>query len=218
MIETLAERRSPQIDIEVTQRLLKALDFIVLGLSTLTITLAIARLVPQRDNDALVGLARAAQHAHHAQPRSLRDHLPFLREHRVDLIIVAIRLSAQAPLPQILKKALGTPCRHPNQWPGFQAQIEPARLYAARNAAAARGLRPTGWGSFLKSTMDRCLAGALIVLLSPFLALTALAVRLDSKGPISFKERCYGFNNELIEVYKFRSMHADLSDPSTTRR
>jgi lipopolysaccharide/colanic/teichoic acid biosynthesis glycosyltransferase len=49
------------------------------------------------------------------------------------------------------------------------------------------------------------------------LLLTALAVRLDSRGPILFKQRRYGFNNELIEVYKFRSMHVDRSDTDAVR-
>jgi len=49
------------------------------------------------------------------------------------------------------------------------------------------------------------------------LAATALAVRLDSKGPILFKQRRYGFNNELIEIYKFRSMYVALADADATR-
>ena len=41
------------------------------------------------------------------------------------------------------------------------------------------------------------------------MALVALAIKLDSRGPVLFKQKRYGFNNELIEVYKFRSMYAD---------
>ena len=40
----------------------------------------------------------------------------------------------------------------------------------------------------------------------------ALAIRLDSKGPILAKQRRYGFDNELIEVLKFRSMYTDMPD------
>ncbi len=36
---------------------------------------------------------------------------------------------------------------------------------------------------------------------------TALAIKLDSRGPVLFRQKRYGFNNELIEVYKFRSMY-----------
>ena len=43
------------------------------------------------------------------------------------------------------------------------------------------------------------------------MALTAIAIRLDSKGPVFFKQKRYGFNNELVEVFKFRSMYTDMS-------
>ena len=39
--------------------------------------------------------------------------------------------------------------------------------------------------------------------------LVALAIKLDSRGPVLFKQKRYGFNNELIEVYKFRSMYVE---------
>lgn len=55
MIEGLANRRSPYIDVEVAQRLLKALDLIALGLLTLITTVGIARFAPERDNDSLIG-------------------------------------------------------------------------------------------------------------------------------------------------------------------
>jgi lipopolysaccharide/colanic/teichoic acid biosynthesis glycosyltransferase len=44
------------------------------------------------------------------------------------------------------------------------------------------------------------------------MALIALAIKLESKGPVFFKQKRYGFNNELIEVYKFRSMYNDKLD------
>ena len=47
--------------------------------------------------------------------------------------------------------------------------------------------------------------------------LTALAVKLDSKGPVFFKQKRYGFNNELIEVYKFRSMYTDMTDHTAAK-
>jgi len=43
---------------------------------------------------------------------------------------------------------------------------------------------------------------------------TAIAIKLDSKGPVIFRQKRHGFNNEVIEVYKFRSMYTELSDPS----
>jgi exopolysaccharide biosynthesis polyprenyl glycosylphosphotransferase len=75
----------------------------------------------------------------------------------------------------------------------------------------------TDWDRVVKSLEDRVLGALILLLVSPIMALVALAVRLDSKGPILFKQRRYGFNNELVEVYKFRSMYAETSDATASR-
>ena len=49
------------------------------------------------------------------------------------------------------------------------------------------------------------------------MALVALAIKLDSRGPVFFKQKRYGFNNELIEVYKFRSMYVDQCDATAAK-
>jgi lipopolysaccharide/colanic/teichoic acid biosynthesis glycosyltransferase len=45
----------------------------------------------------------------------------------------------------------------------------------------------------------------------------AIAVKLDSRGPVLFKQSRYGFNNEKIDVYKFRSMYVDQLDAAAGR-
>ena len=44
----------------------------------------------------------------------------------------------------------------------------------------------------------------------------AAAVKFTSKGPVLFKQKRYGFNNELIEIYKFRSMYNEQTDANAT--
>jgi lipopolysaccharide/colanic/teichoic acid biosynthesis glycosyltransferase len=46
---------------------------------------------------------------------------------------------------------------------------------------------------------------------------TAIAVKLDSKGPVFFKQQRFGFNNEPIGVYKFRSMYTDMCDAQANK-
>ena len=49
------------------------------------------------------------------------------------------------------------------------------------------------------------------------MAIVAIAIKLDSRGPVLFKQKRYGFNNELIEIYKFRSMYADQADANANK-
>ncbi len=45
----------------------------------------------------------------------------------------------------------------------------------------------------------------------------AAAIKLDSRGPVLFRQKRYGFNNELVEVFKFRSMYTDRCDANATK-
>jgi Undecaprenyl-phosphate glucose phosphotransferase len=64
-----------------------------------------------------------------------------------------------------------------------------------------------------KRLQDLVVGVAALVIAAPIMALIALAIRLDSPGPIFFQQRRHGFNNEDIVVWKFRSMrHAPRED------
>ena len=74
-----------------------------------------------------------------------------------------------------------------------------------------------GWSLFQKEAVDRVLALIAIIVLAPVMAAVALAVKFESKGPVIFKQKRYGFNNELIEIYKFRSMYAESGDATASK-
>lgn len=69
-----------------------------------------------------------------------------------------------------------------------------------------------------KAVQDRILAFLGLILLSPLLLLVALAIKLETPGPVFFRQRRFGFNNSVIEVLKFRSMHLEKSDVSGAER
>ena len=70
----------------------------------------------------------------------------------------------------------------------------------------------SGIGWMLKRSFDITVSLALLTVLSPVLALTALAIRLDSPGPVLFRQPRLGFNNEAFHVLKFRSMYVNCAD------
>lgn len=77
------------------------------------------------------------------------------------------------------------------------------------------------WQARLKRAEDVLLAGAIALFITPVLALIALAIALDSPGPVLFRQKRAGFNDRVFEVWKFRTMHEhardDLAARQTTR-
>jgi Undecaprenyl-phosphate glucose phosphotransferase len=57
-----------------------------------------------------------------------------------------------------------------------------------------------------KRTLDIVIAVAGLILFSPLLLMVSLAIKLDSRGPIFFRQTRHGYNNERIGVLKFRTM------------
>jgi exopolysaccharide biosynthesis polyprenyl glycosylphosphotransferase len=72
-------------------------------------------------------------------------------------------------------------------------------------------VNPRGVQFAVKHTFDRVFALALLVILSPVILGTALAVRISSRGPVLFRQRRIGRDGKVFDLYKFRSMHLDPS-------
>jgi Undecaprenyl-phosphate glucose phosphotransferase len=72
--------------------------------------------------------------------------------------------------------------------------------------------------AFNKRLQDLILGLTATVLLAPVMAGVALAIRLDSPGPIFFRQRRHGFNHEEIVVWKFRSMRQEAADATASRQ
>jgi Undecaprenyl-phosphate glucose phosphotransferase len=148
------------------------------------------------------------------------DQLPdFSRGAGVDLVVVTVPMAAEQRLMQILKTLLALPVDIRISALNAKLRLSSsAYTYIGRVPMLALMDRPlTDWDRVIKNIEDRVLGTLLLLLAAPVMALVALAIRLDSKGPVLFRQRRYGFDNELIEVFKFRSMYTDMSDPSAAK-
>ena len=148
------------------------------------------------------------------------DQLPaFCRTSSVDLMVVTVPMAAEQRLMQILKVLLTLPVDIRISALSSKLRLSSgAYSYIGRVPMLALMDRPlTDWDRVIKNIEDRVLGTLLFILAAPVMALVALAIRLDSKGPILFKQRRFGFNNELIEVLKFRSMYTDMADASASK-
>tara|TARA_B100000949_G_scaffold127020_1_gene112191 strand:+ start:91 stop:1644 length:1554 start_codon:yes stop_codon:yes gene_type:complete len=139
----------------------------------------------------------------------------FARLARIDMLIIALPLSAELRVLQLLKKLWVLPldirlAAHANK-----LRFRP-RSYSYVGAAPLLDIfdRPiTDWDSVAKRGFDIFFSLAAIAVLWPVMLGTAIAIKLDSKGPVIFRQKRHGFNNEVVEVFKFRSMYTEMCDP-----
>lgn len=143
----------------------------------------------------------------------------FCRDTHVDLVIVAIPVAGETRLTQVVNKISVLPADIKLPARATSVRFSP-RTYSHVGSVAMIDLydKPiANWGTVSKWLFDKVIGGAALVLLAPVMAGIAAAVKATSKGPVLFKQKRYGFNNELIEVYKFRSMYTDLCDANADK-
>jgi len=146
------------------------------------------------------------------------DLVEFARRTRIDLVIFSLPISAEVRILQMLKKLWVLPvdirlAAHSNK-----LRFRPRSYSYIGNVPVLDVYdKPiTDWDVVTKRLFDRFIGGLLFILASPVMLLAAIAIKLDSRGPVFFKQKRYGFNNELIEIYKFRSMYVDQCDATAS--
>lgn len=149
----------------------------------------------------------------------LPDLIAFSRASRIDIVIVALPLTAEERLAGVAKALSVLPADIKLPAKSTTLRFSP-RTYSHVGSVAMIDLydKPiSNWGTVSKWLFDKTVGLLALILLAPLLALVALAVKLDSRGPVLFRQKRYGFNNELIEVYKFRSMYIDRCDAAAAK-
>jgi sugar transferase (PEP-CTERM system associated) len=73
----------------------------------------------------------------------------------------------------------------------------------------SEGFRKSCIQSFLKRTIDLVISITMVVLLLPVIIITAILIKIDSKGPVIFSQERVGEKRKIFRVHKFRSMVAD---------
>jgi putative colanic acid biosysnthesis UDP-glucose lipid carrier transferase len=66
---------------------------------------------------------------------------------------------------------------------------------------------PIGISNFIKRSLDVIIASSVLILISPILVVVACVIKLESRGPIFFRQLRNGLNGSTFNIYKFRSMH-----------
>jgi Undecaprenyl-phosphate glucose phosphotransferase len=181
----------------------------------------------QRDSDVhLIGLFddrgddRAPLVCGGLQKLGSVDHLvEFARRTRVDLVLFALPISAETRILEMLKKMWVLPV-------DIRLSAHTNKLRFRPRSYSYLGKVPTldvfeapitDWDLVMKRIFDQFFGAIILLLASPLMALVAFAVKLDSPGPVLFRQKRFGFNNERIDVFKFRSMYHHQADPTASK-
>jgi Undecaprenyl-phosphate glucose phosphotransferase len=187
----------------------------------------VAALQAQKDSDArIVGIFDDRSDERSPQTCGGRfklgtvdDLVDFARRTRIDLVIFSLPISAEGRILQMLKKLWVLPIDIRLSAHNNKLRFRP-RSYSYIGSVPVLDVfdRPIAdWDVVMKWLFDKIVGGLALLAAAPLMALIALAIKLDSRGPVLFKQKRYGFNNDLIEVYKFRSMYADAADATAAK-
>ena len=138
----------------------------------------------------------------------------------IDRIIVALPHAAEKRLLDILRRLHKIPVEislAPDMV-GFNVPAKDHEEFGGLPLLDVYGKPLTFGQTLVKTAFDRFAAALGIVVLSPVLLAVAAAVRLDSKGPVLFRQNRYGFGDRVIGVYKFRTMTAEAADANGERQ
>ena len=145
---------------------------------------------------------------------SIAELVEFGRKARIDMLIVSLPITAESRVLQLLKKIWVLPVdirlsAHTNK-----LRFRP-RSYSYVGSVPFLDVfdKPIAdWDSVMKRGFDILFSVLALALLSPIMLAAAIAIRAESKGPVIFRQKRYGFNNEVVEVLKFRSMYTEMTD------
>lgn len=147
------------------------------------------------------------------------DLVEFARLAKIDTVIVAIPHASQQRVQDLLARLFVLPvdirvlegAEVPEYSRKRRSRIGPFTLIEIYK-------RPVdGKRAVQKRIFDVVFATVALVLLLPLMAIIALLIRLESPGPVLFRQRRHGFNNKPIQVLKFRSMYIDQCDPTAVK-
>ncbi|MFC3230904.1 undecaprenyl-phosphate glucose phosphotransferase [Marinibaculum pumilum] len=137
------------------------------------------------------------------------DLMQYLRRHNVDQIIITLPWHAEERLMNLMAKLRTAPTDITLAPDHVAYRLIDRRVHQfAGLPMITVAERPLGgWSYFVKAIEDRVLAVIAMILFLPAMLVISLLIRLDSPGPALFRQPRYGFNNNIFNVYKFRTMY-----------
>jgi Undecaprenyl-phosphate glucose phosphotransferase len=153
-----------------------------------------------------------------------------VRQGEIDTVVVALPWSADERALSILQRLRELPVHAylGSDLLGYRFPAGRQELLGGVSVVKIFAAPLSGRQAILKAIEDYVIASLLVLVLAPVMLVCAIAVRLDSPGPVLFRQDRFGFNNQRITEWKFRSMYhqrppepgvpqAKKDDPRVTR-
>ncbi|WP_084296369.1 sugar transferase [Komagataeibacter kakiaceti] len=186
----------------------------------------VTKLLEEPDHCEVIGIfddrTTRLQDFHHSVPilGNIDDMVAFCRKDLPDIIIISTADAGRERLRELIRKII----------------VLPVNIYLAMDHQKMDGLENVdphdpdiilfpiskvplaGSHLVMKWLEDKILALFFIIILSPLMVVIAALIKIDSRGDVLFIQDRYGFNNKIIKVFKFRTMHIAQADPTGARR
>jgi polysaccharide biosynthesis protein PslA len=132
----------------------------------------------------------------------------------VDRVIITIPQGAQSRVRQLIERLRSMPNKLvlALDMKGYDTDGTTIGKIGDMPVAYVSGTPADARRAFWKRVQDVCIGALALILLSPMMVLVAIAVKLESKGPVFFRQTRHGFNNRPFKCWKFRSMRTDMTD------
>jgi Undecaprenyl-phosphate glucose phosphotransferase len=143
----------------------------------------------------------------------------YVRAHKVDDIILALPWSQDQQIAKCVEKLRELPVNVylASDLVGFRLPLHPSPdHFGDIPVVEVMGQPFAGWDGVKKRALDYTLALIALPIVLPIMAIIAVAIKLESPGPVFFRQLRYGFANEAFAIWKFRTMWHDSRQPKKT--
>ena len=140
--------------------------------------------------------------------------IDFARQSEIDMVIISLPLEAEERINWLITKLKVLPVEI--RLSAFSQDYAFSRSARDPLISAIRGTFPAE-RRLMKRVFDIVFATLALLIVWPVMLVAAMAIWLETGGPILFRQKRHGYNDRIIDVLKFRSMYNETMDPTARR-
>ena len=152
---------------------------------------------------------------------NLNDLQRYIRNHKIDDVIITLPWSADERLYNIARKLRELPVHIylSSDLVGFRMPFKPSTNHFIGVPMIEIVRTPfSDWMIFIKKVEDIIFSIIALIIFGPLMLIISALIWMESPGPVIFKQKRYGYNNRIFEIYKFRSMTHQVVEEEKTHQ